>query len=341
MKIFISWSGERSRAVAEALRTWLPDVVQFFEPWVSSEDMSKGTRWVTDLARQLEDTHVGLICLSPDNLLAPWILFEAGALSKTLEKGLVCTYLFQVKPTDLEGPLVQFQSTEANERDTFKLLRTLNSALGTSARSDEQLQRAFIKWWPELAKSLEKIPHTTLDATQLRSDRDLFEEMLELLRSQAKRNLPSSRNIPTSFPISELLEGEELDAFARTVRLDGGPTDENSSTWFDGVSTEESESTLDGIWASRWNGTGARLRSWRTGTAALAVRGKFMAAIYEDNEVPGPLYLIVARRSSSGIFVGRYMNFNKPIDSTPWVGLVVDESRIDGQWKWGRWDFRR
>jgi hypothetical protein len=213
--------------------------------------------------------------------------------------------------------------------------------LGPNTRSDEQLQRSFQKWWPELAKALAKISHKTLDATQIRSDRELFEEMLELLRSQAKKTLPAKKNLVTSFPVSDLLEGEELFGFAQCIHLDGGPVDENSTVWFSGDRLEPNKSTLDGVWASRWNGTGVHLRSWRTGIAILLVRGEFLTAVYEDNDVADNPYLLIARRNAAGIFVGRYVNFTKPTDSTPWAGVVVDESRIDGQWKWGRWDFRR
>ena len=86
MKVFISWSGERSRSIAEALREWLPDVIQAVKPWLSAEDIDKGARWSSDLAHELEDAHVGVICLTPENLEEPWIHFEAGALSKTTRK---------------------------------------------------------------------------------------------------------------------------------------------------------------------------------------------------------------------------------------------------------------
>lgn len=68
MKVFISWSGPRSKAVAEALRDWLPDVMQALKPWVSSEDIRKGKQWNLELTRELEGTHVGVICLTPENL---------------------------------------------------------------------------------------------------------------------------------------------------------------------------------------------------------------------------------------------------------------------------------
>ena len=47
MKIFISWSGEKSRRIALMLREWFPNVLNAVEPFVSSEDIAKGSRWVT------------------------------------------------------------------------------------------------------------------------------------------------------------------------------------------------------------------------------------------------------------------------------------------------------
>ena len=89
MRVFISWSGTKSRLLAEALRDWIPYVLPSAEPWMSATDIVPGARWSIEIASQLDTANVGIICLTPENIDAPWIMFEAGALSKTLSRALV------------------------------------------------------------------------------------------------------------------------------------------------------------------------------------------------------------------------------------------------------------
>ncbi len=65
MEIFISWHGKRSHAAAEALRGWLPLIVNAFKPWLSSADIDKGARWRTELAARLGSVTAGIFCLTP------------------------------------------------------------------------------------------------------------------------------------------------------------------------------------------------------------------------------------------------------------------------------------
>ncbi|KUK96253.1 MAG: TIR domain-containing protein [Methanothrix sp.] len=81
-RVFISWSGSRGREVAMALQWWLPHVISNMDPIISEHDIKKGTLWRSELADLLKDTRFGLVCLTPENQNAPWILFESGALSK-------------------------------------------------------------------------------------------------------------------------------------------------------------------------------------------------------------------------------------------------------------------
>lgn len=71
MKVFISWSGNKSHKVAMIFREWLPSVIQSLEPYVSSEDIDKGARWSSDIAKELEDSTFGILCVTKDNLHAP------------------------------------------------------------------------------------------------------------------------------------------------------------------------------------------------------------------------------------------------------------------------------
>ncbi len=125
MKVFISWSGNKSHRVALVFREWLPSVIQSVVPYVSSEDIDKGARWSTDIAKELEDSTFGILCVTKDNLNAPWLSFEAGALSKTMDKSFVSPFLFDIKRAEVNGPILQFQSTIFEKEDIKSSCRQL------------------------------------------------------------------------------------------------------------------------------------------------------------------------------------------------------------------------
>lgn len=157
MKVFISWSGNKSHKVALVYRDWLPSVIQTIEPYVSSEDIDKGARWSTDIATELEDSTFGILCVTKENLDAPWLAFEAGALSKTMDKSFVSPFLFDIKRSEVDGPILQFQSTIFQKEDIKKLVKTLNKACGESSITDARLEKAFEVWFPTLEEELNKL----------------------------------------------------------------------------------------------------------------------------------------------------------------------------------------
>ena len=186
MQIFISWSGEMSKQVASVLRDWLPSVIQAVTPWMSDEDLKKGARWSGSLAEQLEKTDLGICCLTPDNLDSPWLHFEAGALAKHVGAAHVCPYLFKVEPSDLEGPLREFQATRAEREDTKKLLATINGTLAKQGLSAAQLSKAFDLWWPDLENRLGTILAVYPAPKPRRGVPEMVEETLELVRGLAR-----------------------------------------------------------------------------------------------------------------------------------------------------------
>ena len=136
-RILISWSGERSEKIAEILREWLPNILPGVEPWLSSEDIRKGSRWSLHLATELEATQFGLLVVVPENQDSPWLNFEAGAISKWVEHARVAPLLFGMSPSELRGPLAQFQATEFTKNDVIRLLRSMAAATSGTARAVE------------------------------------------------------------------------------------------------------------------------------------------------------------------------------------------------------------
>jgi hypothetical protein len=48
MKVFLSWSGDKSRHTAEVISGWLKQVIQALDPWMSP-NIEKGKRWGIEL----------------------------------------------------------------------------------------------------------------------------------------------------------------------------------------------------------------------------------------------------------------------------------------------------
>ncbi|CAM3500338.1 TIR domain-containing protein [Aquirufa ecclesiirivi] len=193
MKVFISWSGNKSHKVALVFREWFPSVIQSIEPYVSSEDIDKGARWSTDIAKELENSTFGILCVTKENMNAPWLSFEAGALSKTMDKSFVSPFLFDIKRSEVNGPILQFQSTIFQKEDIKKLLNTLNKACGENCITDGMLEKAFEVWYPTLEEELNKLkgiidePEDTkkVDDSKIHNS-EILEEILDLSRNNQK-----------------------------------------------------------------------------------------------------------------------------------------------------------
>jgi TIR domain len=205
VKVFISWSGQRSRAVAGALHTWLPDTVNYVKPWMSRRDINAGAKWTPEINAQLSETKFGIICLTPENQHAPWIMFEAGALAKTLDDAYVVPYLINMEDSEVEGPLSQFQAVSMDEQGTFDLVQSINNALGKEALAKDRVERVFERGWLDLERAFDDIPEAEVPVPQRRQPDEILREVLELVRDISRRahDLPSrhdfsgiSANVP-------------------------------------------------------------------------------------------------------------------------------------------------
>lgn len=189
MKVFISWSGNRSRAVAEVLSDWIKCVLQASEPWISTRHIDRGSLWFSEINEKLRDISVGIVCLTQDNKDKPWILFESGALAKGLSGNRVCTFLVDLQPHDLTDPLAQFNHTKPDKESVWELMRTLNACLAERSLDERVLEKAFMVYWPQFEEEFAAaLANNEPDkVTKPRSQQDVLSEILGATRELTKR----------------------------------------------------------------------------------------------------------------------------------------------------------
>jgi hypothetical protein len=228
MKVFLSWSGQRSREVANLLSDWLCCVIQASRPWISSRDLDRGSLWFGEINDQLKDTTVGIICLTQENKNRPWILFEAGALAKGLTTSRVCTLLVDLEPKDIEDPLAQFNHTFPNRDSVFGLIKTLNNSLGLSGLDVRILEQVFNTYWPQFEERFQEILKTTESQppTKPRAKEDVLGEILEntrMLNNRIRRLENDFNRDPIELMKEKGPEGFHEFHFARKMARDGIP----------------------------------------------------------------------------------------------------------------------
>ncbi|MFT8890198.1 MAG: hypothetical protein ABF888_00010 [Acetobacter papayae] len=190
MKVFLSWSGERSKKVAQLLKDWLPRVIQSLDPWISTQDIQKGSLWSEVIGDQLQGMTTGIICLTMENKERPWILFEAGALAKGLTTNRVCTFLIDLQPTDITAPLSQFNHTNPTmKEDVLHLLQTLNDRIKENKLRSDILENALEVHWPYFNEEFENIKKSIPSPEKMsaRTEDDILREILENTRSLTHR----------------------------------------------------------------------------------------------------------------------------------------------------------
>lgn len=182
MRVFISWSGERSKALAIAFRDWLPLVLHYVEPWLSEADIEAGERWAQSVAKELSASNFGIVCVTSENVNSPWVLFEAGALTKSLETSRVIPLLLDLEFSDISGPLAQFQAKKLTRAGIGEVVHSLQTSADEPI-PDERAKQLFDALWPEFEKKLEEIPDQAPTERHVRPQHEVLEELVASIRS--------------------------------------------------------------------------------------------------------------------------------------------------------------
>lgn len=188
MRIFASWSGDESKQIAELLKSWIPCVIQDAEVYVSSQDIGKGERWLASVSNNLSEIDFGIIVVTKTNVNAPWILFEAGALSKSV-KGIVVPLLCGIDNFEAaKSPLTQFQYARPVQSEMRDLLLQVNSFC-SKPLDQTRIEAALSKWWPDFVSKYEqielpevKVPKKETDSSRLQNIEDALGQMMFEMR---------------------------------------------------------------------------------------------------------------------------------------------------------------
>lgn len=226
MRVFLMWSGERSRLVADSLKDLIETVLQGVECFYSGDDIESGTRWQRALDASLAGCHFGVPCLTKENRDSTWMHFESGVLARgesATASGRICAYLIDMKPSDLPPPLGQFQNRTADTPGTWALISHLNSVRPENERTKEGAARrafdALIHTHLAVVTGSAKAGCPALAAVApTRSAEDMLREVLDLLRSERHERLGADPaelqrlQIPVANPLlmEELIRLEQL-----------------------------------------------------------------------------------------------------------------------------------
>src|SRR5688572_13219551 len=168
MQVFIAWSGPRSKGVAEATSEWLRNVIQPVDPWLS-EDAPSGSTWPVLTREKLSAAKFGILCVTPENADAPWLTFEAGALSANLGVSGVTPLLIDMSPNDLVGPLEQFQAATISQGKMKLLAQTINNLLGKHKLAPDVLTNSLTANWRAFNKNVEMARTIPLESNTVRT----------------------------------------------------------------------------------------------------------------------------------------------------------------------------
>jgi hypothetical protein len=220
VKVFLSWSGATSRSVAEALRSWLPQVIQEVDPFVSSQDIASGTRWRERLEHELAGSAFGIVCVTRENQASPWINFEAGAIAKQVDMARVVPLAIDLKPSEVKQPMGDFQATQLDKHGMLSVLSSINDVAVKPLPKVEALHEV---WWPHLESRIQEALTTDPDEPARSAD-DMIEEILLTVRTLATKGQtewmgPSFQpvaHVNTTYDVSQF-PAPLLNAFTNSV----------------------------------------------------------------------------------------------------------------------------
>lgn len=186
MKIFISWSKNKSKLLAIETKKFILNTLKKNVEIFLSPDMYKGTTADNEIHNNLLKSDKCIVCITSDNFKNPWLMYETGVVYGAhftkQEESVVIPILFEHIPdwsSWVDKPLNRYVPIQLNEEnDNFEEARQeFKNFLGKLASESNTNIEKFDDCWNEYIKKVKKI----LQQEQLipNTCRDLVEQIME------------------------------------------------------------------------------------------------------------------------------------------------------------------
>lgn len=163
MALFLSYSGERSERVAILFSDWIAKVIQTSEPWLSVKKIGKDKPWFDQISEALHQAYFGIIFVTKTNQFAPWILYEAGALSH-FPSGRTCSpFLIDMIPAEIDpkSPFHPLSHTKNDTSDIWNLVASINKTNPKGQIDEKILENSIAMHIRELRENITLIVSET------------------------------------------------------------------------------------------------------------------------------------------------------------------------------------
>ncbi|WP_072802413.1 toll/interleukin-1 receptor domain-containing protein [Rhodococcoides yunnanense] len=181
--IFISWSGDRAKAVATVLEEWLPLLFDDIKPWTSSGAIDPGNKWLYEINGHIQSSVFGIVIVTLENKEAPWLNFEAGAIGATFSGNDNYNRVAPImvdfsSPREMPNTLSQYQSVELDRPGMLGVVKSIATVLG---KEEQWIVARFDSQWNTQSALLEKAK-TTASSSAHRTPDQKIDEILDSVR---------------------------------------------------------------------------------------------------------------------------------------------------------------
>lgn len=195
------------------MKQWVSQVFQGSLVFMSDEDIKAGTNWSERIKKELADTTVGIVCMTPENQDAKWINYEMGALSKEVTDGgsrVIPLLIGFASTAEVGQPAASLNMVMLGQAG-FKRIATSLNDISAVKRADADLELVSDMWWDKLGPQMEQAAEVAPEAEPTPPDEaEMVKEILDSVRALRRSDemLRSPRMLRHSGRVERNLAGE-------------------------------------------------------------------------------------------------------------------------------------